>query len=141
MAEWLRSGLQSRLHRFDSGRRLLRQDHERLLRSTYEAFNARDVEAVLATMHADVDWPNAWEGGRVRGREAVREYWTRQFAQIAPTVEPQAFSTTDDGRVAVEVHQVVRALDGRLLSEQVVRHVYELRGGLVARMDVVDPAS
>jgi hypothetical protein len=42
--------------------------------------------------------------------------------------------------VAVEVRQSVRDLDGRLLSKGVVTHVYELRDGLVARMDVVDSA-
>jgi ketosteroid isomerase-like protein len=135
VAEWLRSGLQSRLHRFDSGRRLL-AEHERLLRATYDAFNRRDIEAVIATMHPDVDWPNAWEGGRVRGREAVRAYWTRQFAEIDPHVEPQSFSTTEDGRVAVAVRQVVRSLDGQVLADQLVTHVYAIRDGLVERMDV-----
>src|SRR5882672_6030705 len=57
-------------------------EHEELLRRAYEAFNARDVDAVLALMHPDVDWPNGMEGGRVLGRAAVREYWTRQFEVI-----------------------------------------------------------
>jgi hypothetical protein len=26
-------------------------------------------------MHPEVDWPNAWEGGRVVGHAAVRDYW------------------------------------------------------------------
>jgi len=30
----------------------------------YRAFNARQVELLLAHMTPDVDWPNAWEGGR-----------------------------------------------------------------------------
>jgi ketosteroid isomerase-like protein len=111
-------------------------EHERLLRAVYEAFNRRDVEAVLVAMHPDVDWPNAWEGGRVHGRDAVREYWTRQFAEIAPRVEPRHFKVTDDGRVAVSVHQVVRSLDGDVLADQVVTHVYAFRDGLVERMDV-----
>jgi hypothetical protein len=47
--------------------------HEHLLRSPYEAFNARDVETCPAAMTADVDWANGWEGGRVVGRDAVRD--------------------------------------------------------------------
>ena len=35
-----------------------------------------------------VDWPNAWEGGRVSGRDAVAAYWARQFEQISSRVEP-----------------------------------------------------
>jgi hypothetical protein len=107
-----------------------------LLRRAYAAFNARDVDAVLALMHPDVDWPNAFEGGRVRGHAEVRAYWQRQFAQIAPQVTPRRFSDTDDGRVAVDVHQVVRSLDGDVLAEGEVVHVYTLRDGLVERMDV-----
>jgi hypothetical protein len=113
---------------------------EDLLRRTYDAFNARDVDAVLAGMHDDVDWPNAWEGGRVRGREAVRAYWARQFAAIDPRVTPVAFAMRRDGTVAVDVHQVVRSLDGAVLSDGRVVHVYAFRDGLVERMDVEEPA-
>jgi hypothetical protein len=109
---------------------------EALLRRAYEAFNARDVDAALALMHPDVDWPNAFEGGRVRGHEQVRAYWARQFEQIAPTVEPVAFTQRDGGRVAVRVHQVVRSPAGDVLSDGEVVHVYALRDGLVERMDV-----
>jgi hypothetical protein len=36
-------------------------EREDLLRATYEAFNVRDIDAVLRHVTADVDWPNAWE--------------------------------------------------------------------------------
>ena len=53
-------------------------------------------------------------------------------------------STHTDGRIAVEVHQVARNLGGEVLWDGRVRHIYELRDGLVARMDIekqtaVDP--
>jgi hypothetical protein len=115
-------------------------DHEQQLRSLYAAFNARDVEAVLASLADDVDWPNAWEGGRLSGRAAVREYWARQWAEIDGRVDPIDISSLPDGRTAVEVQQTVRGLDGALLSEGRVRHVYELRDGLVVRMDVEESA-
>ena len=111
-------------------------DPETTLRAVYAAFNARDVDAVIATMHPDVDWPNAWEGGRVLGTDAVREYWRRQFAAIDPRVEPRSIEPTDNGRIAVEVHQLVRSLDGEILADRTVTHVYTLRDGLIERMDV-----
>jgi ketosteroid isomerase-like protein len=49
-------------------------EEERLLRRAYAAFNARDIDAALALMHPDVDWPNGMEGGREVGHEAVRTY-------------------------------------------------------------------
>jgi ketosteroid isomerase-like protein len=51
------------------------------MRSLYSAFNARDVDACLAAMAPDVDWANGWEGGRVIGRAAVRDYWERQMVR------------------------------------------------------------
>jgi hypothetical protein len=116
-----------------------RVDQERRLRRTYAAFNARDLDAALAEMSPEVDWPNAWEGGRVHGREAVRAYWTRQWASIDPTVEPVSFEVRPDGRVAALVHQVVRAPDGTLLHDGRVLHVYSFEDDLLARMEVEEP--
>ena len=44
---------------------------ERLIRDLYASFNARDIDAVIALMAPDVDWPNAWEGGRVHGLSLI----------------------------------------------------------------------
>jgi len=109
---------------------------EELLRTMYDGFNARDIDAVLAAMTDDVDWPNAWEGGRLLGHEAVREYWTRQWAAIDPRVDPVEIAPRADGRVEVHVRQVVRALDGEVVADGTVTHIYEMRAGRVARMDV-----
>ena len=102
----------------------------------YAAFNARDVDRVLAALHPDVDWPNGLEGGRVHGRAAVREYWTRQWTTIDPRVEPRGFAAEADGRVAVDVHQVVRDRAGVLLKDEMVRHVYRIEDGLVRSMEI-----
>jgi hypothetical protein len=109
---------------------------ERLLRRAYAAFNARDIDGALVLMHADVDWPNGMEGGRELGHDAVRAYWTRQFGLIDSHVEPVGFAEDDEGRMVVDVDQVVRDLDGELLSEQRVQHVHTLREGLILRMDI-----
>lgn len=41
-----------------------------------------------------------------------------------------------DGRVAVEIHQVVRDLTGKVLKDQVVRHVYAFEDGLIRSMEI-----
>jgi ketosteroid isomerase-like protein len=109
---------------------------EELIRRAYEAFNTRDIDAALALMDPDVDWPNAIEGGRVRGHDDVRPYWEGQFATIDPHVEPRRFTTEGDGRIAVVVEQTVRDLDGNLIAEETVEHVYTLRDGLVTHMEI-----
>ena len=102
----------------------------------YAAFNAHDIEAVLAALHPDVDWANGMDGGRVHGRADVRAYWTRQFGAIDPRVEPAGFETDPAGRTLVQVHQVVRNRAGAVISEGVVEHIYEITDGLITRMDI-----
>jgi hypothetical protein len=114
-------------------------DIEELLRRTYAAFNARDVDAALANAHIDVDWPNVIEGVRIHGHDEVRAYWARQFEATEPHVEPTGMVRDEDGRIVVDVHQVVRSKDGSVLDDRVVQHVYTFRDGLVVRMDVVNP--
>jgi hypothetical protein len=109
---------------------------EALLERTYAAFNARDVDAVLAAMHADVDWPNGMEGGRVHGHRAVREYWTRQWGLVDPRVEPRGFTTEADGRITLDVRQVVRDRAGALLKDEMVQHVYRIEDGLIRSMEI-----
>ncbi len=114
-------------------------DHLAHFRGLYEAFNRRDIDAVLAMLSDEVDWPNAWKGGRLTGREAVRNYWTAQWAEIDPNVEPLSAIERADGSLAVRVRQVVRSPEGQLLGEGEVLHVYRMHDGLIDRMDVEKP--
>lgn len=107
-----------------------------LLRQVYAAFNRREIAAVLAKMHSDVDWPNGWEGGRVHGRAEVEEYWKRQFKEIDSRVEPKAFRIEQDGRIAIEVHQVIHDKTGKLVADRMVEHVYQFKDGLIRSMDI-----
>jgi hypothetical protein len=107
-----------------------------LLTRLYANFNAREIDAVLAMLDPAVDWPNGMEGGRVHGRDAVRAYWERQWGMINPNVAPTRLTEDDRGRTVVEVHQVIRDMDGKILVDQMVQHVYDIRGGLVQSMEI-----
>jgi len=107
-----------------------------MLRRVYAEFNRREIDAVLAVMHSNVDWPNGMEGGRVLGTAAVWDYWKRQFEVLDPRVEPQNFITEADGRIAVDVHQVVHDKAGKLLVDHMVQHVYKIRDGLIQSMEI-----
>jgi hypothetical protein len=111
-------------------------NNEQFLKHIYGRFNARDMEAVLGTLDEAVMWANGMEGGHVLGREGVRAYWTRQWAAIDPHVEPVSFSTGPEGEEVAEVHQVVRDLEGNLLADQMVGHIFRFENGLVKRFDI-----
>ena len=125
------------LQSFGSGNRRDQLSGEvQLLTQVYDRFNARDLEATLAAIHPGVQWANGMEGGYVHGREAVRDYWTRQWGMIDPHVEPVGFSTRADGRVVVAVHQMVRDLAGKVLVDQMVSHVFLIEDGQICRFDI-----
>jgi ketosteroid isomerase-like protein len=109
-----------------------------LLEAAYAAFNARDIDAVLAKLHFDVTWPNGMEGGYVHGHDEVRAYWTRQWQNVNPTVRPANYAMDTQGRVVVLVHQVVRDMAGQLLVDLFVQHAYLFEGGLVRSMEILD---
>ena len=107
-----------------------------LLTTAYSAFNRRDIDAVLVLMSAEVDWPNAMEGVRVLGKDAVRTYWMNQWKVIDPFVDPVHIGDEENGRTVVDVHQVIRDLHGAVLLDQMVQHVYSIEDGLIVRMDI-----
>jgi len=107
----------------------------------YAAFNRRNIGAVLDRLAEQVSWANGMEGGQVEGRSAVRDYWTRQFAMIDPRVEPEEIRRTRDGRVLVSVHQMVRSLDGELLADERVEHLYTFDDGRITRFEIGQPGS
>jgi len=107
-----------------------------MLKKAYSSFNARNIDAALATMQPNVEWPNGMEGGKVFGHAGVREYWTRQWGVLDPHVDPVKFEPDGAGRVAVSVHQVVRELDGKVLLDRMVEHVYSLDRGLIRNMEI-----
>ena len=111
-----------------------------MLQRMYAAFNRRDIESVLAAMQDNVDWPNGMEGGRVLGKAAVRDYWRRQFEMLDPNVEPKNFTKEADGRIAIDVHQVVHDRSGRLVVDQMIQHEYEIRDGLIQSMEIREVA-
>ncbi len=112
------------------------QEARELLLGAYREFNARALDAVLARMHPDVVWPNGMEGGFVFGVEGVREYWTQQWQILDPNVEPLNIREDETGRWVVEVHQLVRDRDGKLLLDTTVQHAYRIENGLIVRMDI-----
>ena len=111
-------------------------DDFKVLEHIYDRFNARDIDGVLSALTDDVAWANGMDGGHVHGREAVREYWTRQWAMVSPHVEPVGFHRAVDGAIIAEVRQIVRDLEGKPLQGQkhglkdkTVGHVFRFREG------------
>ena len=107
-----------------------------LIAQAYSAFNRRDIDSVLALMSENVSWPRASEGGRAVGKEEIRSYWTRQWKEFNPHVEPVDVIDQKGGTTEVRVHQLVKNMSGEVLSDSEVWHVYTIADGLIERMDI-----
>jgi hypothetical protein len=115
-------------------------DTKTLIEQAYSAFNKRDIDGALALMTQDVCWPKASEGGKVVGKEEIRAYWTRQWGEFDPHVEPLAITEEDGGKTRVRAHQLVKSLQGEVLSDTEVLHVFTVNSGLIAAMDLGNEA-
>jgi len=111
-------------------------NNEHLIRHMYDHFNARDIDGVLSKLSENVEWANGMEGTHIHGQDAVREYWTYQWSVIDPHVEPKIISEAEDGSVVVSVHQTVHDLEGKLLLDEAIEHVFRIKDGLVTRFDI-----
>ena len=109
---------------------------EALIQQAYAAFNARDIDAALATMQPRVQWSKAWEGGYISGHDEIKRYWTRQWGEINPHVEPIKFTARPNGSLEVEVQHVVADLQGSPVFDGLVKHVYTFEDGLIKTMDI-----
>lgn len=116
-----------------------------VLKRMYDRFNARDINGVLAVVADDVAWTNVMDGGHVHGREAVREYWTRQWTIVSPHVEPVSFDKVANSSIVVKVQQAVRDLEGKPLHDQThglkdktVEHIFRFQEGKVTHFDIRD---
>ena len=113
-------------------------DSKTTIEQAYSAFNQRDIDGALALMTQDVSWPKASEGGKIVGKDEIRAYWTRQWGEFDPHVEPLAMSDEDGGKIRVRVHQLVKSLHGDVLSDSEVLHVFTVTSGLISAMDLGD---
>src|SRR3979490_2884913 len=107
-----------------------------LIAEVYSAFNQRNIDGALALMRESVSWPKASEGGRVGGKEEIRAYWTRQWKEFDPHVEPVEVIDREGSKTDVKAHQLVKTLSGDVFSETDVWHVYTIANGLIERMDL-----
>jgi len=107
-----------------------------LIKKAYSAFNSRDIDTALSTFHPNIEWPKAFEGGYVSGHSEIREYWTRQWTEINPHVQPLEFNERQDGTIEITVHQKVKDLQDDTIFDGIVKHIYTLQNGLLRRMDI-----
>ncbi|KAA1257976.1 SnoaL-like domain protein [Rubripirellula obstinata] len=113
-------------------------EHQQLLQSLYDAFNEREIETIISTMHPDVKWANGLDGGFVHGQDEVRQYWTSQFENIRCDLETLNFETDEEGREVVTVHQVIKDLEGNVLADATIQQIFTIQDGSISLYEIGD---
>ncbi len=110
----------------------------RLVSEVYAAYARRDVAAVFALLHADVEIRQTelvpW-GGHYRGHEGAREFFGRLVAAADSTLSVERLIDAGDHVAAVgRTRGHIRA-SGAAFDAAVV-HVWSERDGRLARLEV-----
>ena len=106
-------------------------------KNIYQNFNERKIDLVIENLTDDVQWANGMDGGYVYGHGGVRQYWTRQFGLVSSNVTPLQIDN-ENGVVKIKVRQVVHDLNGNLLADEMVDHLFYLRGRKIERFEIGD---
>lgn len=109
----------------------------------YEAINARDFDAGFALLTPDFEWnepSQAFYTGAAKGFDEIRDRLETLLEVFEDySVEPEAFHEQGD-RVAVEVRQRARGGASGVELEIRLGHLWTIRGGQIARLDVLASA-
>jgi ketosteroid isomerase-like protein len=109
-----------------------------LVRDVYDAFARRDLSAVLARLHPDVEIRQTelvpW-GRDYRGHEAAREVFGRVVGAIDSTVTVERFIDAGD-HVATVGRTRGRTRAGDVAFDLAVVHVWTVRDARLARLEV-----
>ena len=108
-------------------------DSEELIRRFYDAFNAEDLDALVATLHPDVELVTA-RGPRF-GHDGARIWATRQpGGELEQRIVLDGVRGQGERAVALIRRQWWWREEGELATEEELGALFELRDGLIGRV-------
>jgi uncharacterized protein len=122
----------------DTARAMSQEKVEKLVTEHYAAFNARNLDALLATCTTDVEIDDRLrvDAGIYRGKERVRSYFEGLW-DVASSAEvaPVQFRYRQE-RVWVRARVWARGQTSGAAAEMTFAHVFTIRGGRISRIEV-----
>lgn len=110
---------------------------EQIIRDSYAAFNAGDLDKAARLLSDRVEWPNQLDGGMLHGNREVVRYWKRLDRMQPHEYEVKHCAVEKADTVVVTLIRSVKSPDGTVLSKGLVRHRYTFREGTVVRMEII----
>lgn len=114
-----------------------RQDLEQVIARFLDAWNSQDVERVAACYTEDVRYRDPNTRGHVEGRDAMKRYLRKLFAEWQMTwARREVFELAGEEGVALLWHATFRRPGGAEVVEADGMDLAVLRGGLLVRNEV-----
>jgi nuclear transport factor 2 (NTF2) superfamily protein len=98
------------------------------------AMNSRNIETLLALVTENVDWPNG--STRLHGKGELRSYELGQWEETRTHDEPIHIAELAPDKYVVRINQVVRTLNGSIISTGEFDHIHHVRNRLIGRLDI-----
>jgi hypothetical protein len=108
------------------------------IEQAYPAFNKRDIDGALALMTDDVSLAQSFGGRQSDREERDPRLLDSTMGRVRSPCRPLAITEEDGGKVRVRVHQIVKDLQGNVLSDSEVLDVFTMNTGLIAAMHIGD---
>ena len=86
---------------------------------------SEQIKKEIAALKADKSVP-----------EAEKREGLVQLEAVLKDAKPVQFKENEDGRIDVTVHQVVHDMEGKLLIDQIIHHIYTIENGLIKTMEI-----
>jgi hypothetical protein len=108
-------------------------EREDAVRSTYDAYNARDLPRALAHLSADVDWDDG-AGNMLHGKDVVARHWADQWRRADAKVEIEHL-TWHGSELRLGVRLDSRSPDGSR-GQQRLKNTIAFAGDLILAMRI-----
>lgn len=107
-----------------------------LVRDAYRRFNDGDISGLLDLLDDDVELPDVLNGTKLRGIDAVRQYWEHEFELVEPALFVSDIVEIGDALLLVVVQEVYdRATRNRLGPGVKAVHRVTFRGDRIASIE------
>jgi len=110
-------------------------DIKTVIKQAYFAFNKRDMDGALALMVEGVSWPKASESGKIVGKEEIR-LLDSALGRVRSPCRTACNHQGTRGQSPRKSTPLVKNLDGDILSDTEVVHVFHVDNGRIAAMDL-----
>jgi hypothetical protein len=107
---------------------------EDAVRTTYEAYNARNLPLALANLAPDVNWDDG-QGNMIEGKDAVAKHWADQWRQADATVEIEQLAW-HGAELRLAILLDVRKPNGRR-AQQPLKNTISFVGNLIHSMRIM----